>query len=202
MPAPHGAVQIDHVFTSLSHPDKIVAGEDVTVVLNVRNAHSSPINLTYVTGMLASSQSFAVNIANFSVGTFSGPVQAGTDRGFEYKFATPERMPSRPFQVALTAFYDVDDGVPAKFATTFFNQTVQLMEPDKAVDTEALGLLLTFGAMLVAAGAHTCLQSHGVRFLSLFPERRHHALPRRLEFLCRACVCGARGPCSMYMMLW
>ena len=153
MPAPHSSVQIDHVFPSLSHPDQIVAGEDVTVVLSVRNAHSAPINLTYVTGALASSQSFAVNIANFTVAKYAAPVQAGTARSFEYQFRTPERMPSRPFTVALTAFYDVDEGGPVKRAAAFFNQTVQLMEPDKAVDTEALGLLVTFGIMLAAAGA-------------------------------------------------
>ena len=53
-------------------------------------------------------------------------------------------------QVALTVFYNTPTEA---FSTTFFNKTVDVVEPPQYVDTQLLFLWLLFLAGIAAAGA-------------------------------------------------
>jgi hypothetical protein len=143
-------VKVECTFPGTFHPKHIIAGEDVTTLLTVHNDHKEPVNVTYITGSLTSSLAFSVNIANFSVEAYHQAVAERSGRSFEYRFTTHERMPSRPFQITLTVFYETG---AAKHASTFFNQTADILEPDSVIDTEALGLLATFVGIIAFISA-------------------------------------------------
>lgn len=55
-------------------------------------------------------------------------------------------------QVALTAFYQTPDKA-TQFATTFFNQTIDIVETKKLVDVELISLYATILALLAGVGA-------------------------------------------------
>ncbi len=55
-------------------------------------------------------------------------------------------------QVALTAFYQTPDKA-TQFATTFFNQTIDIVETKKLVDVELISLYATILALLAGLGA-------------------------------------------------
>lgn len=60
-------------------------------------------------------------------------------------------MPPRQFRLALTVFYE--SGQSGKYAETFFNSTVEVMEPERLIDTDALFLYLTLACIAAAVGA-------------------------------------------------
>lgn len=79
-------------------------------------------------------------------------VQPGAELSLEYKFYPDARLPSpRDFVVALTAFYF--DNAGTFYSSTFFNQTVTIVEIPKLVDWELLSLIGLFVAALAAIGA-------------------------------------------------
>ena len=66
-------------------------------------------------------------------------------------------------QVAVTAFYQTPNAA-TQFATTFFNQTIDIVETKKVVDFELLSLYATILALLAGVGAPTCDEvSYSVR---------------------------------------
>ena len=55
-------------------------------------------------------------------------------------------------QVAVSAFYQTPDAA-THFATTFFNQTIDIVETKKMVDFELISLYATILALLAGIGA-------------------------------------------------
>lgn len=55
-------------------------------------------------------------------------------------------------QVAVSAFYQTPDAA-TRFATTFFNQTIDIVETKKMVDFELISLYATILALLAGVGA-------------------------------------------------
>lgn len=58
----------------------------------------------------------------------------------------------KSMQVAVTAFYQTPDAA-ARFATTFFNQTIDIVETKKMIDFELISLYATILALLAGVGA-------------------------------------------------
>jgi hypothetical protein len=68
----------------------------------------------------------------------------------------PRADARRRAQVALTAFYQTADGAdvfPDVYASTFFNQTIDIVETKKLVDVELISLYATIAALLAGLGA-------------------------------------------------
>ena len=68
----------------------------------------------------------------------------------EYKLPSFEKPLST--QVAVTAFYQTPDAA-TRFATTFFNQTIDIVETRKMIDFELISLYATILALLAGVGA-------------------------------------------------
>jgi hypothetical protein len=101
-------------------------------------------------GSLNSAENFADHFQNFSLASAAGVgVAPGGEASLSYYFRPDPSLPERDFQVALTAFYNVAGG--EKGASTFFNRTISIVEPRRAVDWQLLQLLATFGVL--GAGA-------------------------------------------------
>jgi hypothetical protein len=87
---------------------------------------------------------------NFTTAAYGAVIPKDAERSLEYKFATAANMPPRQFRLALTVFYE--DSNSGKFAETFFNSTVEVMEPERLIDTDAVFLYLTLACIAVAIG--------------------------------------------------
>lgn len=59
-------------------------------------------------------------------------------------------MPPRRFRLALTVFYE--DSKAIKHAETFLNSTIEVMEPERMIDTDAVFLYLTLASIAAAIG--------------------------------------------------
>jgi hypothetical protein len=68
----------------------------------------------------------------------------------EYKFLPDPRVEPRDWTIALTAFYSDSQG--NWYSSTFFNQTVNIVEVKKLVDWELLFLIVLFAGALGFGG--------------------------------------------------
>jgi hypothetical protein len=130
----------------------------VTALITVRNTHSAAVNVTYISGSIANPSDFSILLDNFTIAAFHVPVKEHSERSFEYHLQTHANMPHRDFRIALTVFYE-DMAGKSKHATTFFNQSVEVVEAEQLIDTEAFALFGTLAAILAAIGAPAPLSS-------------------------------------------
>lgn len=152
MPEPLQDVIVAQAFPNFAQASQIVVGEEVTTLITLRNEHPSHINVTYITGSINSDKAFNIYLHNFTTRPYFSVVPPEGEQSLEYRFATPVNMPARQFRLAMTVFYEEDGPRPLKHAATFFNSTVEVIEPERLVDTEALGLYLTLLGITVAIG--------------------------------------------------
>ena len=142
------------------------APPQVEVIVGFRNTGPTPANVSFVAGSLNSAADFSTHFQNFTALRPAGPVVSlapdGGDAAVSYRFQLAPNLPEYAFQVALTAFLDVDgetigEGanritIPAVRAHTFFNRTVDVVEPSRAVDWQLLQMVLTLLAVGGAVG--------------------------------------------------
>jgi len=151
---------------SLSPLAPTPAPPQVEVIVGFRNTGPTPANVSFVAGSLNSAADFSTHFQNFTALRPAGPVVSlapdGGDAAVSYRFQLAPNLPEYAFQVALTAFLDVDgetigEGanritIPAVRAHTFFNRTVDVVEPSRAVDWQLLQMVLTLLAVGGAVG--------------------------------------------------
>lgn len=143
--------------------------KQVEVIVGFRNTGPTPANVSFIVGSLNSAADFSMHFQNFSALRPAGPVVQlpanGGDAAVSYRFQLAPNLPEYAFQVALTAFLDVDgetigEGsnritIPKMNAHTFFNRTVDVVEPARLVDWQLLQMvatLLGFGAAVGGVG--------------------------------------------------
>lgn len=148
-------------FRSLATP--LDQNQQVEVIVGFRNTGPIPANVSFVAGSLNSAADFSMHFQNFTALRPAGPVVSlvpnGGDAAVSYRFQLAPSLPEYAFQVALTAFLDVNgeairEGanaitIPDMRAHTFFNRTVDVVEPSRLVDWQ----LLQLAVMLVGVGA-------------------------------------------------
>lgn len=139
-------------FPNFAQASQIVVGEEVTTLITIRNEQASNINVTYITGSINSDKAFNIYLHNFTTRPYFSIVPPEGEQSLEYRFAAPINMPARQFRLAMTVFYETQGPNSLKYASTFFNSTVEVMEPERLVDTEALGLYLTLIGIAAAIG--------------------------------------------------
>lgn len=113
----------------------------------VNQAHSTLHNA----GSINSAKAYSIFLHNFTTTAYGSKIPKDGEQSFEYKFATAANMPPRQFRLALTVFYEGDKS--QQYARTFFNSTVEVMEPERLIDTDALFLYLTLASIAAAIGA-------------------------------------------------
>eukprot|EP00798_Chlamydomonas_sp_ICE-L_P028292 gene28292-31402_t len=148
LPAP-GDITTGYFFPN--HPTKkFTAGKPVDVVLGIRNDASEAYNVTSILGSLNSPMDFRMHIQNFTQQVYLQTIAPGQDLSFEYTFLPDYRLEARDFTVALTVVYS--NSKQQFFSTTFFNNTVELIEQKQMVDHEMVSLVLLLAAMALGAG--------------------------------------------------
>lgn len=125
------------------------AGELVKIDLGIHNDGSESYNISAIMGSLNSPQDFKVFFYNFTQQVYFEVVEPGQELSVEYEFALLKDLPPRDYQVALTVFYEAKDGFKA---TTFFNQTIEVVDVKKLIDTDLIFLYLLLLGILAFVG--------------------------------------------------
>eukprot|EP00798_Chlamydomonas_sp_ICE-L_P015427 gene15427-21510_t len=147
LPAP-GDITTGYFFPD--HPTKkFTAGKPVNVMLGIRNDASETYNVTAILGSLNSPMDFRMHIQNFTQMIYQQKIAPGEDLSFEYTFTPDHRLEARDFTVALTVVYHNDKD--QYFSTTFFNNTVELVEQKQLIDYEMISLVVLLVAMACGA---------------------------------------------------
>ncbi|KAK9903492.1 hypothetical protein WJX75_006931 [Coccomyxa subellipsoidea] len=160
IPAPLEGVQT--VFWLPEYPEKqFPAGSLVEAVVGVHNNANNPLNVTAIIGSLNNAQAFHQFYQNFSYQPQQAVVRPGEEASLSYYFMPDESFPPREFQVALTVFYNTPAG---SFASTFFNETIDIVEVPPLIDVQGIFLLAALLALLAAAvyGAKSGLEWYGI----------------------------------------
>ncbi|PNH04580.1 Translocon-associated protein subunit alpha [Tetrabaena socialis] len=117
------------------------AGQPVKVVLGVHNDASEPYNVSAIMGSLNNAQQFGTYYWNFTQQLYFQIVEPSKELSVEYTFLPPKDLPPNDYQVALTVFYEAADGFKS---TTFFNQTVTVIEMKQLIDWKLIFLYAIF----------------------------------------------------------
>ena len=140
-------------------------GERVKVLLGLRNTGNENVNVTHLAGSLNVPGNFNFFVTNFTVESYEDAIiKPRKEATFEYEFAIDPQFAGHSLQLALTAFYD-EAGVA--YATTFYNETVPVLDPKIVFDHELAVIYLTLAgvAFLMFAGV---MKSFGLGHLVPF----------------------------------
>lgn len=128
IPAPSADIVTAVVFPNNQNKDFPI-GEISTVVVGIQNRGSKPINVTNVCGSLNSQFQFHVYIQNFTQQNYGQMIDSGMEASYEFKFFPATQLEPMALAMALTVFYE---DVDTAFGSTFFNATVNFVDPAAA----------------------------------------------------------------------
>lgn len=118
-------------------------------MMGLHNDASEVYNITSVMGSVNSVADFKTFIHNLTHQNYFQAVPPGAEIALEYKFTPHQMLPPASYVIALTVFYEGKEGFKA---TTFFNQTVEVVEVKKVIDWELITLYLLLTGVLAAIG--------------------------------------------------
>lgn len=170
IPEPATDVQVGHVFQSgLPHdpsanidheadindvsasPRIMTLGEPVKAVVAFSNQGRMAYHVWGITGSLNFHNRFSVFVQNFSYTMVNRSVAAGDELSFSYSFIPNERLDVRPFQLALTMFYESQSSrgnAIRGHATTFYNATVTAKPGTQTISNSLF--MIIFGLVVAA----------------------------------------------------
>lgn len=124
---------------------QIPLGESVEVLVGFRNAGDEALNVTAIYGTL-SNAAFIQNLTALALGDYATSrlgqvVEASKEASFLYRFNPAPQLPPGDYQVGLHVQYEGREG---HFVSTFFNQTVELVEKVGPVDFQLVFILSVF----------------------------------------------------------
>ena len=133
------------------------SGEPLKVLLGFRNNGESPMNVSHIAGSVNAPMQYSFYVMNFTVAEYLSVVEPGKEASFEYQFYLDPVLAGHDFTVAFTAFYQDDT---EKYASTFYNSTISVLDPVRVFDAQtAFMYLALFG--LVLGAAYLGLQATG-----------------------------------------
>ncbi|BDA50247.1 probable translocon-associated protein subunit alpha [Coccomyxa sp. Obi] len=160
LPAPLEGVQT--VFWLPEYPEKqFPAGALVEAVVGLHNNANERLNITAIMGSLNNAQAFHQYFQNFTYQPQQAFVGPGEEAAVSYYFMPDESFPAREFQVALTVFYNTPSGT---YSSTFFNQTIDIVEVPSFIDIQGLFLLLPLLGLIAGAAylVKSALEKYGI----------------------------------------
>eukprot|EP00884_Botryococcus_braunii_P013096 jgi/Botrbrau1/21788/Bobra.0190s0015.1 len=120
------------------------AGDVVEVVAGFHNGFNTLLNVTNITGSIGQldGRGWAYNFSAQNQWMSAPP---GQDISLSYQFLVDKALPALKFQVALSVWYQSET---TQFVTTFFNETVTVVEKSVLIDTEQIFMWLIIAGLL------------------------------------------------------
>eukprot|EP00177_Eucheuma_denticulatum_P006397 GFKZ01011675.1.p2 GENE.GFKZ01011675.1~~GFKZ01011675.1.p2 ORF type:complete len:289 (-),score=56.39 GFKZ01011675.1:1244-2110(-) len=152
MPPPADDVLIAHTFTHGIDSSLIVAlGDKCRALIAFANAARARYHVWGVMGSLNMERDFKVHVQNFSYVPVNKSVASNSELSFTYEFTPNERLDVRPFQLALTVFYEAQGSSGNAIrghSTTFYNATITTVPGPQSMSN---AMFMTIFALVVAA---------------------------------------------------
>lgn len=158
LPPPSSDVSVGHAFLTKFSETKskasdivVTLGETIKTVIAFANHGRGSYHVWGVMGSLNMNDNFKIHVQNFTYAMINKTVEPQEELSFSYAFTPHERLDIRPFQLALTAFYEAQGSTGNAirgYSTTFFNATVAT-EP--GLQTMSNGLFMLIVVVLIGA---------------------------------------------------
>merc|ERR1711934_621045 len=135
---PAASADVSTAFVFPDHPTRrFVIGQPVQVLVGLKNLGSSTLNVTTIAGAFNSPVDVRQFVQNFTEQGVNVTVAPESAMTFAYTFAPDPRHEPVKLLFAASIFYqDAETG--QKYSSTFFNSTVELIEPPASVDTKTI----------------------------------------------------------------
>merc|ERR1739848_47573 len=156
-------------------------GEVGEVFLGFQNRHKSYVNVTYLHGALYHPSDATRYVQNFTRALYGISVPAGVEVSVDYYFR-PDAM-LEPMTAGFFATVEYTDGI-SNFTHTFFNGTVELVQPPaSAFDAQSLFLFVGFAAAIGVGGYALMNQKKSESKGAAAPAERGTSSKIRTDFL-------------------
>lgn len=135
--------------------DLVTLGETVKTIVAFSNQGRTTYHVWGVMGSLNRDTKFSVHEQNFTYNLVNKSVSTGEELSFSYEFTPNARLDIRPFQLALTMFYEArssSGNAIRGHSSTFFNSTV-LTQPGSQTMSNGVFMLFFFFTVAAAIGA-------------------------------------------------
>jgi len=129
------------------------AGKKVELLAGVHNGCAITLSIHALMGSLNSPTDFALHVQNFSLFIPPGSavrVPPNSEVTIPYDFVPDKHLQPRDFQVAVSVFYVEEDSMNSRYATTFYNETIEVAEALLVIDGETLSVYFMLSALCVA----------------------------------------------------
>jgi len=131
--SPH--VSCTYIFPE-SPNEEFIIGNTVEILLGLSNTGEAPINVTSVSASLRYPTDWRYFIQNFTRQAVSVIVRSGEEATFIYRFVPDPMLEPRDFGISAEVFYHDFEG--GNFTSSFFNDTVKLVESSESIDLQTL----------------------------------------------------------------
>jgi len=125
---------------------KLETGEIAEILIGFHNKGDRTFNVTEITASLRHPQDFNYYIQNFTKGYYQYSIGPGERVSMSYYFY-PDVLEARTFGLTANVHY-VDEN-DYGFTSTFFNATVDIIEPESSIDSQTFftyfGILTLIG---------------------------------------------------------
>eukprot|EP01105_Mastigella_eilhardi_P023910 TRINITY_DN6114_c0_g1_i1.p1 TRINITY_DN6114_c0_g1~~TRINITY_DN6114_c0_g1_i1.p1 ORF type:complete len:230 (-),score=62.36 TRINITY_DN6114_c0_g1_i1:130-819(-) len=128
---------------------ELVAGEEVQVVVGVRNSGERPLTLTSVQASLHHPLGFKYHVQNYTWQKLDLAVAPSEELSIPYSFTPDVMLESRAYTLFVGLIYN--DG-ESNFSSPIFNATVAILEPASLLDGQGLFFYLTGLAVVALLG--------------------------------------------------
>eukprot|EP01025_Chloroclados_australasicus_P039600 TRINITY_DN4107_c0_g1_i4.p2 TRINITY_DN4107_c0_g1~~TRINITY_DN4107_c0_g1_i4.p2 ORF type:complete len:265 (-),score=31.88 TRINITY_DN4107_c0_g1_i4:419-1213(-) len=133
-----------------NHGTKLIpAGEVVDVLVGIQNGSPEMLNVTAAMGSINFPQNFSFYVQNFSLYQYHQVVAPQQSLSLLYQVRSDPNLYARDWIFAFTLFYH-SNGV--QYSNTFFNESVTVVEPDRAIDFEMLFMYVVLLGLLAIGG--------------------------------------------------
>lgn len=132
----------------------VTLGEPIKTIVAFSNEGRVPYHVWGVMGSLNRDDKFHIYVQNFSYYIVNKTVQPSEELSFAYTFTPNARLDIRPFQLAVTMFYEArgsSGNAIRGHSTTFYNSTVDT-QPGPQTMSNSMFMLFFFAAVAAAVG--------------------------------------------------
>eukprot|EP00741_Cyanophora_paradoxa_P005640 tig00000923_g5467.t1 len=134
-------------FVLPEHADKkMAAGEVVKLLCAFANTGDKALNVSFIMASLNAPHDFGIFVENYTGIAYNRVVPAGEQGTFSYMFSPNPNLDPRDFVIAATVFYEDLEG--EKFASTFFNSTIDIVEATTEFDSKTWFLYVLIAAFV------------------------------------------------------
>lgn len=145
---PEPASDIEVTYKFVDGEESFPIGEGINVLIHLRNNGNNLYNITNAMGSLNSASNFGIYYQNFTEKNFNTTLYPNYELTLHYVYGIYNLMDPKDYQMALTLFYETESD---NYATTFFNQTVTVVDRSSIFDIETIGMIASFVAIIVGS---------------------------------------------------